>query len=617
MQRRVSIRMLLRCVSVMTVILVLTAAPGSAQTIRSPYLANPDLAIGYVDSCAHFWFKAYDSVQGGFYMNIDRSGNLITSWGTGKNTLNQSRDAYGFLRAYMLTGNAQYLTYARRALDFLYRSGWDNVNGGWYNDVNKNGIPSDPTANKTAYYQHYAMLGIAASVEVTDDSLDRSMLLRSVAHNDNHFWDARPQTFGYYDQTLANGTQPSGKSFNATVDAVTTHLLHLFLMTRDFTYWNRLLQVADNMINRLAASAGTQAIGFVEGYDTDWNPSPSDTMTIMGHVLKTAWCLGRLYELHPDTSYLGTAERLVEMVLQKGYDHQNGGPYKDYSRVTGQMLMWGQKDTAKAWWQMEQAVTAGLVLHHITGKAKYLEMADETLDFFMKYFVDHTYGEVYENRTKYGAQIWDTNKGSSGKAAYHSTELGYYVYLYGNLLLKGQPVTLHYAFSPVGHARDIALTPIGVSNPPLYIVSVKLNGAPYTDFGKINRLLHIPASIGGDFAVTFQRGWIESVTDHVAEVPEQMRLEQNYPNPFNPSTTIGYRIAGTGHQALGTSRVKLSVYDMLGREVAVLVNEERAPGTYSAEFDARGLASGVYLYRLTVSGTGKQVVDSKKMIMLR
>ena len=55
----------------------------------------------------------------------------------------------------------------------------------------------------------------------------------------------------------------------------------------------------------------------------------------------------------------------------------------------GEMLMWGQADTAKAWWQMEQAVTAGLMMYNITGESQYLQMADETLKFFMTYFVDH------------------------------------------------------------------------------------------------------------------------------------------------------------------------------------------------------------------------------------
>jgi hypothetical protein len=69
-------------------------------------------------------------------------------------------------------------------------------------------------------------------------------------------------------------------------------------------------------------------------------------------------------------------------------------------------------------------------------------------------------------------------------------------------------------------------------------------------------------------------------------------LRQNYPNPFNPTTTIKYELPKSSY-------VRLSVYDLLGREVSVLVNEWKPPGTYEVRFDARGLASGVYLCRLT------------------
>jgi uncharacterized protein (DUF1501 family) len=86
--------------------------------------------------------------------------------------------------------------------------------------------------------------------------------------------------------------------------------------------------------------------------------------------------------------------------------------------------------------------------------------------------------------------------------------------------------------------------------------------------------------------------------DQGADVPREFSLDQNYPNPFNPSTTIGYAVSRAGQEALGTSRVKLSVYDVMGREVAVLVNEQMLPGNYTVRFDAGNLASGVYLYRL-------------------
>jgi photosystem II stability/assembly factor-like uncharacterized protein len=78
---------------------------------------------------------------------------------------------------------------------------------------------------------------------------------------------------------------------------------------------------------------------------------------------------------------------------------------------------------------------------------------------------------------------------------------------------------------------------------------------------------------------------------NIPEVPVRYLLEQNYPNPFNPTTVVRYQVPVAG-------TVRLVVYDILGREVSVLVNERKAPGSYSVRFDATGLASGVYLYRI-------------------
>jgi beta-glucuronidase len=97
------------------------------------------------------------------------------------------------------------------------------------------------------------------------------------------------------------------------------------------------------------------------------------------------------------------------------------------------------------------------------------------------------------------------------------------------------------------------------------------------------------------------------VEDHPSvTVPSAFGLDQNYPNPFNPISEIGLRIAEAGH-------VSLKVYDLLGREVATLVNEEKAPGSYLVRFDANGLASGVYFYRLIAGRYG----ETRKMLLLR
>ncbi len=90
------------------------------------------------------------------------------------------------------------------------------------------------------------------------------------------------------------------------------------------------------------------------------------------------------------------------------------------------------------------------------------------------------------------------------------------------------------------------------------------------------------------------------------QVPDVYRLEQNYPNPFNPVTNISFAIPKAGN-------VKLVVYDILGREVATILNEYTKAGSYSTVFDASNLASGVYLYKIS-SG---EFTDTKKMTLVK
>jgi hypothetical protein len=101
--------------------------------------------------------------------------------------------------------------------------------------------------------------------------------------------------------------------------------------------------------------------------------------------------------------------------------------------------------------------------------------------------------------------------------------------------------------------------------------------------------------------------------DDKSNQPLQFALYQNYPNPFNPTTRITYQVAGVESQGLRTAHVRLAVYDVLGREVVLLVNDSRKPGRYTVQFDAKGLASGVYIYRLS-AGTCTAV---QEMILVR
>jgi ligand-binding sensor domain-containing protein len=108
-----------------------------------------------------------------------------------------------------------------------------------------------------------------------------------------------------------------------------------------------------------------------------------------------------------------------------------------------------------------------------------------------------------------------------------------------------------------------------------------------------------------------------SVSDDRA-TPREFTLYQNYPNPFNPSTKIRFEVGGSGEggsgfTVQGSRLVTLKVYDVLGREVEMLVNENLQPGSYEVTFDAAGLASGVYFYRLQ-SG---EFTQTKRMVLMR
>jgi hypothetical protein len=113
-----------------------------------------------------------------------------------------------------------------------------------------------------------------------------------------------------------------------------------------------------------------------------------------------------------------------------------------------------------------------------------------------------------------------------------------------------------------------------------------------------------------DYDGTFEYSQIVEV-----EIPfvNEFALSQNYPNPFNPSTKIKYEIPASLNPSKGGTLVQLVLYDILGREVTVLVNEEKQAGEYEVEFNGANLPSGIYFYRLKAG----EFTQTKKMILLK
>ncbi len=122
---------------------------------------------------------------------------------------------------------------------------------------------------------------------------------------------------------------------------------------------------------------------------------------------------------------------------------------------------------------------------------------------------------------------------------------------------------------------------------------------PYSYLQVLDSTENVPSIVTGGVKTT-------DVTDVASVLPFRFQLHQNYPNPFNPSTTISFSVGTYNHTSL-------RVYDVLGREVAILVNEEKSPGDYNVEWNAENMPSGIYFYRLTAGGYSQ----TKKMILIK
>lgn len=101
-----------------------------------------------------------------------------------------------------------------------------------------------------------------------------------------------------------------------------------------------------------------------------------------------------------------------------------------------------------------------------------------------------------------------------------------------------------------------------------------------------------------------------AVHNNETEIPKEYKLYQNYPNPFNPITTIKFDIPSE----LKTGLVKIDVFDMLGKKVSSLINENLSAGSYSVNFDASSLSTGTYIYRLSIDS---RAIETKKMVLIK
>jgi len=561
-------------------------------SVKSDNILNPDLNIDYVRGNAEFWIKnAYDPQYGGFYSAINRDGSIRNS--DQKSLIVQTRHGYSFTRAFMLTGDEKYLDYAQSALDFLYNYGWDNVNEGWYCFAKRDGsidnrVGWNPNTGKWGFQQQYALLGIIANYEATHSETSKLWMEKGINTLNTKMWDSRAGMEGYYEDANANWTSKSGKGFTSTVDAITTNAELSYLVTQNPAYKSRLMQLANIIVERFIPAMDNSSVKvlYPESYSTNWVPNYSSGGSI-GHFLKTAWVLGRAYLC--DTTkkeFKNAAKKILDeaWTYRNGdnsvWDHLNGGPFNEININTGVFKTNGD---SKDYWTVEQGFTGPMINYYITKDPVYLQMADEALDFFMNHLIDPVYGEIFSQTDPTGLVVRNSTKGDDFKAGYHSTELGYYAYLYSNLYYLHKPAVLYYKFSPSATPQQIKLNPIPYEDDLLQIKSVTLDDQDFTDFNAKTRTLNLAANKGGKFKVTFESVQAGPNLISTTSIVDNVKL---YPTQVRDFVTVENILAGSRIRLFDLSSKLIEIYDKAPTNVRIDLQHLKA-GIYFVELQAQ------------------------------
>ncbi|AZQ65420.1 T9SS type A sorting domain-containing protein [Flammeovirga pectinis] len=533
---------------------------------KSTFLNDPTEATKFVKGVADFLRTTKDE-KGGYYSFVEADGSIkkeqMESWTGGynlKSFCSQTRVAYTFARAFMLTGDTTYLKDAEHALDFLYEKGWDEEYDGWYFtynvDADKSFGPPWNENSKWTFQQEYAILGIIAMVDVlggiASENRHTEWLDKSMVSLYEHVWDSHSTNFGYYENASRRWGNKYGKGFTGTIDGINTHAALLALMTNEEQHNLRYQQLADISRDKLAGNMDAEGvkIGFPENFHSDWSINQDNTGASVGHMLKTAWCLGRAAVYFDDRSYRTAAEEIIDHVYTSNlYDKNNGAPYEWANWKTGVVT-----DRNKCHWVVEQGFTGPMIASFITNdkdkKERYLQMADESLYFFEQNMIS-SIGLSHEYVTPGGNPI-DGLKANMFKSGFHDAELGFFAYLYGQAYLTASKFSLYYYLTP-SEDKVFTLMPLAYPNSQLKISNVELDGKQYANFNGEQNEVSVLANRGGVFKVEFTPTPLTSVLT-TAAISKNEKIKV-FPTLFSDKITIKTTINGY---------YTIRIYDMFG-----------------------------------------------------
>jgi hypothetical protein len=239
---------------------------------------------------------------------------------------------------------------------------------------------------------------------------------------------------------------------------------------------------------------------FFEDWSHDQTHMWQQNRGVVGHNLKIAWNLMRMYSMRPKPEYEAFARKIAELMPPIGSDQQRGGWYDVMERMRQPGQVWNRFafHDRKAWWQQEQGILAYQILHGVLGGDEYLQLARESAAFYNAFFLDHDDGAIYFNVLASGIPYLvgtERFKGSHSMSMYHSGELAYLSAVYINLLITKQPLDLHFKPLPNGFAdRLLRVEPDILPKGSVRISHVWMDGEPYADFDAEGLTVRLPDS---------------------------------------------------------------------------------------------------------------------------
>ena len=500
---------------------------------QSLVIEQPDWWSSQAREVAEFWVRTQFGTgevgeASGYRTSITKSGEKRPDSVNLQETDTISRLIYGLSSAYMMNGNARVLRAAAELVRYqrerLRVESADGRTVSWLHAL-RDGRPivasrfSDDEGTIPLYEQIYAIAGLTQYYRVTGDPEVLADIEKTVRFMDDYYWDGAPADAlgrGYFSHinpgTLrsddASGPNVRKKNWNSVGDHLPAYLENLYLGTRQPQYLQRMRELG----TLIATHFPDPTSPFVfERFDADWKPDLTYTWqqnrAVVGHNLKIAWCLTRLYHLTGDREYMGVARSAADKMLVFGQDPRRGGWYDVIERVPDAN---GRYEHAwhdrKAWWQQEQGILANYILFAETGEAKYLNSARAGSGFFNLAFLDHDDGEVFFDVQSDGTPylIGDrADKGSHSKSGYHILELDFFAHLYTNLLVQKRPVVMNFRPAASAGGTRFEVQPISLPPGQVKIASVTLDGKPYRDFDALAMSVNLPVmNVPQSLAVT-------------------------------------------------------------------------------------------------------------------